>query len=199
MDRRALLLAAIAGAFSVPPRSAQALLQCSPFYPNGWQRCSAGIDGRVLSIRAQENSQWCWAACISAVFDYYGYSVSQSAIVRETWGDVYNMPGSPYQIVQDLNASWTDASGRDFYVSGDVMTANAITAAQDLAQDMPLIIGSQGHAMVLYAVTYDRNAYGQGNIIDAQVMDPWPTAPRIRSMRPDEWYATNFLVRIRVD
>lgn len=198
MDRRTALLGAVGLSLGLAPQRSEALLQCSAMYPNGWQRCAAGIDGNVAAYGAQENSQWCWAACISAVFAYYGYSVSQTSIVRDTWGAIVDMPGSPAQIVNDLNSGWVDRHGRQFRAYGDVLSANPITAAQDLANNMPLIIGSQGHAMVLYQLTYDRHMSGNGQVLDAQVMDPWPTSPRFRSMRPDEWYSTSFLVRIRV-
>jgi hypothetical protein len=47
-------------------------------------------------------------------------------------------------------------------------------AAQDLAADMPLIVGTMGHAMVLTALTYNRDGYGSGVVTGAIVRDPWP-------------------------
>jgi hypothetical protein len=99
----------------------------------------------------QQMSQWCWAACLEMVFAYWGHPVSQVEIVRQTWGTIANVPAQPYQIVTDLNRRWQDDDGNSFNVAGDVFTANAVTAAQDLAADMPLIVGSLGHAMVLTA------------------------------------------------
>jgi hypothetical protein len=82
-------------------------------------------------------------------------------------------------------------------VQGDVFSANAITAAQDLSANMPLIVGAMGHAMVLTALTYWRDVYGRGQVVDAVVRDPWPGRGR-RSLTPQEWYSVNFLIRIRV-
>jgi hypothetical protein len=131
------------------------------------------------------------------VFGYHGYSVAQDRIVAETWGGIVNLPGSPFQILADLNRGWRDDAGRSFGVMGDVYSANAITASQDLAQDQPLIIGTMGHAMVLTAMEFVRDGYGNGQVTSAVVRDPWPGRGR-RLITPQEWYSTNFLVRIRV-
>jgi hypothetical protein len=131
------------------------------------------------------------------VFGYHGYRVAQDRIVAETWGAIVNLPGSPYQILADLNRAWRDDGGRAFGVMGDVFSANPITASQDLAQDQPLIIGTMGHAMVLTAMDFVRDSYGNGQVTGAIVRDPWPGRGR-RNITPQEWNSTNFLVRIRV-
>ena len=108
-----------------------------------------------------------------------------------------NLPGQPSQILGNLNRSWTDASGRSFGVSGNSYSANAVTASQDLANNMPLIIGTMGHAMVLTSLIYDRHVSGQGDVVSAIVRDPWPGRGR-RVLSRQEWYRTSFLARIRV-
>jgi hypothetical protein len=177
-------------------------LDCT--YPDiyGNQQCIAGITSAILDVTASDSqhaSQWCWAASIQGVFSYYGHEVPQERIVEETWGAIVNMPGQPGQILSALNRQWIDENGDVFQVSATTLTANHVTAAQDLAADNPLIIGTMGHAMILTAVEYTRNARGQGNIINAIVRDPWPYNPRRRSLTPQEWYNTTFLARIRVD
>lgn len=146
----------------------------------------------------QQASEWCWAACIQMVFSYWGHPVSQQEIVRQTWGAIINMPAQPIQIVKDLNRQWTDARGDEFSSVGDVFSANGVTAAQDLARDMPLIVGSMGHAMVLTAVSYDRAPNGQGQVTGAIVRDPWPGNGGRRPLSPGEAAATMLLARIRV-
>jgi hypothetical protein len=78
-----------------------------------------------------------------------------------------------------------------------VYSANPITAAQDLAQDMPLIIGTMGHAMVLTALSYVLDRSGNGSVTAAIVRDPWPDRGR-RVLSAQEWYRASFLARIRV-
>jgi hypothetical protein len=131
------------------------------------------------------------------VFAYYGFRVPQERIVADAWGAIVNLPGQPQQILASLNRSWVDEQGRNFAVVGDVFSANPATAAQDLAQNMPLIIGTMGHAMVLSSLIYLRDQFGNGQVSTAIVRDPWPERGR-RPMSPQEWSATNFLVRIRV-
>jgi hypothetical protein len=131
------------------------------------------------------------------VFRYYGFQVPQEQIVQQTWGGIVNLPAYPAHILANLNRPWVDLSGRRFSVSGDAFSANPITAAQDLAQDMPLIIGTMGHAMVLTALTYFVDQSGNGAVTEAIVRDPWPGRGR-RVLVAQEWYGTNFLARIRV-
>jgi hypothetical protein len=206
MDRRGFLtgLGALGlGAYWRPAaRTGAVELACGPFDGYGVQRCEAGIDSALMDVAAadrQERSQWCWAACIEAVFNYYGHAVSQERIVEEAWGRVVDMPGSPYQILRSLNRRWTDDDGGEFRAFGTTFGTNAVTAAQDLAADRPLIVGTLGHAMVLTSLQYVRNAYGGGQVTMAVVRDPWPTNPRRRGLSPQEWYAMNFAARIRVE
>ena len=181
--------------------SATAAIQCGLLAP-GVQQCESGIASSVAHVAAaavggQHLDQWCWAACIEMVFAYYGFQVPQERIVEETWGRIVNLPGQPGQILRNLNRAWTDDAGSSFRASGDVYTANPITAAQDLAQDMPLIIGTMGHAMVLTSLVYVRDVYGRGNVTAAVVRDPWPGRGR-RTLSAQEWFSTSFLARIRV-
>lgn len=131
------------------------------------------------------------------VFTYYGFQISQEQIVQETWGDIVNLPGQPGDILRDLNRSWTDRNGQDFAVEGDAYSANAMTAAQDLASDMPLIVGTMGHAMVLTKLDYIVDQYGNGDVKLATVRDPWP-GNGMRALSPTEWYNIKFAARIRV-
>lgn len=160
--------------------------------------CEAGLAASVAPVAIQQMPEWCWAACIEAVFRYYGHYIPQVEIVRETWGEIVNLPGQPQQIVADLNRPWVDTEGNPFRVFGDVYSANVITASQDLANNMPLIIGSMGHAMVLTSLQWARNGLGAQQIAAAIVRDPWPGNAMQRILSPQEWFSVNFLIRIRV-
>src|SRR5665213_936417 len=143
-------------------------------------------------------SQWCWAAAISGVFAFYGHPVSQARIVQQAYGGVVNMPGSPQAIMASLNRPWVDDAGVSFRVTADVYSANWVTAAQDLAQNQPLIVGSLGHAMVVTATEYWRMPNGAGQTQFVTVRDPWPTNPRRRQLTPREASGVQMLIRIRV-
>lgn len=190
------LLAALAVA---TPHTARADLVCSPPDAYGNAHCVAGLrsDLAATVYASQQMDQWCWAASIAMVFRHYGLEIPQERIVAEAWGGVVDMPGGPHQIMASLNRVWVDGRGRRFRVDGDVYTANPATAAQDLANNQPLIIGTRGHAMVLTALRYVRAPNGNGQVTLATVRDPWPGKGR-RDLAADEWYGTLLLVRIRV-
>jgi hypothetical protein len=203
MDRRKFLkagsssLAIGALGLSAP---ASALLRCGPFNVYGERICKAGISSAIADIginKPQFKSQWCWAACIEMVFEYYGLYVPQSVIVEQTWGQIINMPAQPGEILQNLNRNWIDALGRRFYVQSNLFTVSFAQASQDLSNNMPLIIGTQGHAMVLTSLDYVVDQYGNGQVLNAIVRDPWPDQGR-RSLSVSEWNDVSFLARIRL-
>ncbi|MBL8328638.1 MAG: hypothetical protein JNJ71_07275 [Rubrivivax sp.] len=132
------------------------------------------------------------------VFRYYGYSVSQRRIVEETFGQAVNLPGTAGQIMDNLNRDWEDDRGREFSVTADVYSVNVATAADDLANDMPLIVGTMGHAIVLTSLDLLRDVYGRIQVGAAVVRDPWPGRGR-RVLSPQEWYSIAFAARVRVD
>lgn len=206
MNRRCFLLSLVRVApMSVVlanPGLSWGLLRCSDFAQNGVQQCEAGLDSKVIGVAAaavngQHMNQWCWAASIETIFRYYGYIVPQELIVQQTWGAIVNLPGQPNQIMNDLNKVWVDKRGRRFKVSGNIFSANHMTAAEDLSKNRPLIIGTLGHAMVLTSLTYVRDANGRGNVTAATVRDPWPGKGK-RILTAQEWYNTSFLARVRV-
>src|SRR5258705_538448 len=115
---------------------------CMPLTPY-ISRCTAGIRSEMFTVGAfQQRSQWCWAASIEMVFAYHGHRVSQKRIVEETWGSAGNMPGQPEQILANLNRTWEDDRGKAFSSTGDSITANPATAAVDLNNNRPLIMGA---------------------------------------------------------
>ncbi len=195
------LLFIISMAFFANPQRLDSRIRWTPPNPSGVQRCKAGINSTLLRYSTSEYqnlTQWCWAACVQMIFRYYGYSVSQTRIMQETWGSVANMPAEPIQILHALNRDWVDDTGKPFRSFADSLPVDPIAASQDLSNNIPLLIETQGHAMVLTALVYDRVPDGDGQVIKAIVRDPWPSRDKKR-LRADEWHATTFLARIRVD
>jgi len=182
---------------------ASAEIRCGPINAAGMQVCEAGVDSSQFDLSAiddyQHESEWCWAACISMVFQFYGHPIAQERIVNETFGAIANFPAQPGHLLRALNKQWTDDNGEAFQVIGDAFSANPMTAAQDLAANEPLIIASYNHAMVLTAETYWRNLNGAGQVTEAIVRDPWPGNGGRRILSAQEWFGTQMLVRIRVE
>jgi hypothetical protein len=210
LGRRALFMggmAAFAAGGIDRSRRAQAAIRCTAYDRRGIQQCEAGIDSRLGAFEAeQENSRWCWAACISAIFRYNGFWVSQQQIVGETLGRLVNLGALPPQIVSAINRPWLDEGGRRFVSYGSVLwNADASIggpgatgeASRELAEGHPLILGAAGHAVVLTGLVYDRDAYGRGGPNVAIVRDPWPGRGR-RLLSRTEWQQTRFLAKARV-
>ena len=210
MERRKFLKTvgtALAGAALWPVGESSAKLYCRDFPERGLRQCEAGISSDVLQVTAaavggQRMDQWCWAAAIEMVFRYYGYVVRQDRIVQATWGDYYNRPANSDVILMNLNREWVDDRGRQFAAMGNMTTANVYTAVQDLSNDMPLIIGTMGHAMVLTSMVYycggwNGHDWSECGVVSAVVRDPWPGRNR-RKLTQEEWNNIHFLTRIRV-
>ncbi|WP_434419536.1 hypothetical protein [Nannocystis pusilla] len=108
-------LAGAAAAWSFP-RSASAEVGCMENYQG--RICEAGIASHLIHVHAVNNdqymNQWCWAACISMIFGYYGHTVSQHRIVQECYGSIVNMPAQSHTILGALNRPWIDDAGNHF-------------------------------------------------------------------------------------
>ncbi len=171
--------------------------------------CESGIPSHFIHIAATKNpmfqSQWCWAACIAMVFEYYGHPVKQERIVSEAYGGLVNMPAQPWTMLALLNRAWIDDNGNKFISGSTPGSSNTVAAANDLAEDRPLIIGTLGHAVVLtsleYVAFYQRTPWalqlGPANIINATVRDPMP-GKGLRRLSGMEWANIAFAVQIRI-
>ena len=170
---------------------------CQSMGPH-WSRCTVGIPAeRFFAGTRQESREWCWAACIEMVFGYYGHRVSQSRIVRETWGGLVDKPVHERQLLDDLNRSWTDNRGRRFRSNADVFDQPAAGVA-DLRRNRPLILGTLGHTVVLTAITLEIDDFsGRWNIAEAVVYDPW-TGHGTRILSAEEWRNARFAVRVEL-
>lgn len=204
MNRRQFLAGLGASAVGVSLSSPiLAAAQCSQplVHPNGYalRQCTVGIPGNVMQFVAarQNNSQWCWAACIQMMFRVYGYDLPQELLVQQTWGALVNMPAQPEQIMRALNRTYVDRAGRRFRAVGDAFSVNLATAIDDLSNNSPLIVGALGHATVLTALNYTESNVGERQVTSATVRDPWPDNPSRRTLSPQEWYNINFAARIR--
>lgn len=150
----------------------------------GMRGCVTGIedfdDQEAESV--QEKDQWCWAASISMIFKYYGYDLTQKEIVKQTYGRLVNLPASGKKLGQNLKGTYKTKDEREFSVSVkeyDLLRGKVTLSNKDILRSLeegrPLIIGSNGHAMVLTAIYYTRTPTGEPfNIVGGIVRDPWP-------------------------
>jgi hypothetical protein len=186
---------AAAGAIIAPMWAEE---RCGPALPSAWgpyRTCAAEVPLPAISAFAdvQHQSQWCWAACISMIFRYYGHGVSQQRIVSEVYGVPANMPaGSGRVVAQQLNRRWIDDAGNAFRSSVtaaydyDAGVGNMDNAwmINELRNNRPFIMGARTHAMVVTKIVYDGGAAGIA-VRQVGIVDPWPGAG-LRALYPDE-------------
>lgn len=114
----------------------------------------------------QQNSQWCWAACIQMILNYYGVNVSQYDIVRRTYGiDAYgrvpNWAGNYDVITANLNNWSVDRNGVRYLVRASMGygVPNQAVLLDELDNQYPVLLGYptsrySGHAVVATAAGY---------------------------------------------
>ena len=135
---------------------------------------------------SQHNSNWCWAASLQMIFNYYGVNISQEQIVARSYGvdpngNLPNWTGNFEVITENLNNWSVDNNGRQYAVRA-TFNQGAPTPAyliQELSMKHPVLIGYQsgpnsGHAVVITACSYSESDYGP--VIQTLIVrDPWPS------------------------
>lgn len=182
MSRVHVLLVALAlGVTLATPVSARTKCQATP----QGQLCLSEVDLASFAQEAyqsQDQSQWCWAACISMLFRYYKHPLSQDRIVEAVYGRKLNLPsGSGWNIASQLNRDWEDDNGKKFRsrltaaydYDARVMAIDNSWIINQLNDDRPIIIGTAGHAVVGTAIEYYVTPNGP-YITAIGVFDPWP-------------------------
>lgn len=112
----------------------------------------------------QEQSNWCWAACSSAVLQHYGINASQEDIVNYIKGGLYNQTATTGEMLRAVRENGLSASFRG------VPTYDQIQSEIDTGNPMETLIGwtnGGGHALVL-----DGYFLNQGRQY-INIMDPW--------------------------
>lgn len=165
----------------------------------------AGIPSNNFSYFAssQHNSNWCWAASLQMIFNYYHVDITQEQIVRRSYGvDPYgNLPnwtGSFNVITTNLNNWSVDNSGKTYAVTAS-LNWGAPTPAyliQELNAQRPVLIGyssspTTGHAVVITACSYIQTVNGP-MIQTIIVRDPFPTPENIANRGRVEYPGANF-------
>lgn len=168
--------------------------KCGPT-PFGTQ-CTSEVDFATFgqtAFQTQHKEQWCWAAAISMLFSYYGHPVSQEKIVSSLYGTTVNLPSGPgWNIASRLNADWLDDRNQKFSArltaaydfDARVITLNNAWLVNELHEDRPFIIGTNGHAVVATAIVYFPTPVGP-NVTGIGVFDPWP-GRGARNLSPGE-------------
>jgi hypothetical protein len=137
----------------------------------------------------QQETNWCWAACIQMILNYYGINLTQSQIVYRTfgtnnWGDLPNWAGSIENIHENLNNWNIDNSGSPYNVHASFYQGapNVNWLINELQSGHPVLIayinGTSGHAVLITGCNYSMKN-GNYLIHTLTVRDPWPGNGRI--------------------
>ena len=140
---------------------------------------NAGVYTVNFSTAKQKESFWCWAACIEMVLKYHGMDVSQESMVQKIYGSLVDKTGDPMQILQALTGTGPNAQGGTSQVYAEGYTGLYQYFIQDLINGYPLIVGLNygteiGHAVVLTAVSFTTDVFGQYYPMSVVIRDPWP-------------------------
>ncbi len=134
----------------------------------------------------QHNSNWCWAASLQMIFNYYGIDITQEQIVARSYGLNSNGPlpnctGNWEVITANLNNWSVDNDGRQYIVRAvfNPGPPDPNYLIEQLSLKRPILIGYQsgpnsGHAVVITGCSYTEGYYGPV-IQSIVVSDPWPS------------------------
>ncbi len=158
----------------------------SEFIGNAQKIYYVGIPGSKLDYVAstQKKPQWCWAASIQMVLNYYNIAIKQEQIVERTYGreedgQLPNWAASIGTIHLNLNNWNVDNTGKKYIVNAQFGygAPEPVFLIQELSQQRPVIIGYQSnngsHAVVITALSYYESEFGPV-IRSIIVRDPLP-------------------------
>jgi Papain-like cysteine protease AvrRpt2 len=142
---------------------------------------------------SQQKDEWCWAASIQMVLNYYGVNIVQSEIVSRSYGidpvsgDFPDWPGSYDLITRNLNNWSIDNSGQRYLVSANSYQGapNPTELVQELSAQRPILVSympspTSGHAVVITGCSF--YPMPNGPLIQSIIVrDPWPSAENIQN------------------
>ena len=187
---------------------------CRPDMIVGMEICDAKACTFLASVapRVQEETNWCWAACLEMAFSCLGNRVTQQTIVKAAWGDIRNAPASPADIVKTVSREYVDILGGHFRPKAKLLDRTftlftdlgALSATFDhVAVGKPAIVGtvnpdgSSGHATMVTHLTVRRAATRDKlpELVSARVYDPWRGVGS-RVFTQDDWNRSPFIVLV---
>lgn len=105
----------------VPP--AHAVGRCTAPDARGNRQCVSAIDRVKMETVRQRCADWCWAACIQAVFSLQGRETAQEWAVEKIFGGSKCLRDGPggnvQQVVRAINGEWVDQYGFKFQASAE--------------------------------------------------------------------------------
>lgn len=136
-----------------------------------------GVGDPNVFPKGQEESNWCWAACVEIVLEYGGINITQSQIVSRVFGDTRNEEASQREIMAALSGWGFDRRGIPRKIYCRQVTGAESEVISALSRGWPLIVGIRNrngtgyHAVVLSHLEYII-VNGQYSIQTVTIKDP---------------------------
>ena len=127
------------------------------------------------SFSSQYKENWCWAACVQMVLDYYGLYITQSDIVEKVYGYAGNFTADSSRIVNGING-WLIGGRRILAYKGSEISL--VSLASPLKKGIPLIVGlrepydSVNHTYVLTHIFSEEDSIGSYNPVRVRLVNP---------------------------
>lgn len=151
-------------------------------------------------IQLHEN--WCWAACIQMVLDYFDISVSQTDIVCRAYGGSYDVTADCTDIIKAVNGWHKNES--TIYAKYETKKDARFLIDKTISHS-PLIIGldeknnTVGHAYVLTHIFFEKDYWGTMTPRRVVVVNPAKSNDMEESMGWTEFYnRINTIITINV-
>jgi hypothetical protein len=159
-----------------------------PFQSPTEYHYQVGIPSEKFNIVVdyQRKSQWCWAATIQIIYNYYGVDITQEQIVARSYG-VDPATGIPpdnpatFELInKNLNGNGFDNTGRRYFVRAQLYIGppDVNRLIRTLNEQRPMLIGcasgpNSGHAVIVSGCSYIQTFFGP-QIQTLVVRDPDP-------------------------
>lgn len=157
---------------------------------------------------AQENVQWCWAASIQMVLNYYGLQVNQDQVVEKSYprdenGNLPNWPATYELITNNLNR-WVIPYGGTLHHVRSEMGEGAPSPSdlvEELSNGRPVILAFETnhhstHAIVVTGCMYKES--NQGPLVrNIFARDPWPDKKNVNSVGLNQYPARSLADLVR--
>lgn len=183
-----LLAATAVAAISAPPASAQSVhRQCrATGNDRAPELCVVGVPSTAMNaaFQYQRTPVWCWAASMAMILAYYHRPVSQGDIVSAIFGTAVPSTLPANEVMPYLDHTYVDrATGTRATTRAAVLYAarsastNLPMILDELAAGRPLLVFTPHHAMVMTALYYYADRFGNVlNVAGIVVRDPFPYA-----------------------
>jgi len=145
----------------------------------------------IATFGKQHNMNWCWAACIQMVLNFYKIPIVQEQVVKRTLGKLVDKPANPDIMFKALNGWEVDVYGNNVLVNSNFYSTSVKEITAFLVTQKPLIVGLKqqetniGHAYVLIGMHYEKFYGNEGETIvphSVLLVDPWPGNTNVLDM-----------------